>query len=58
MRKSPPSAGRVEELEESVWSGVRQGNEREEQGKGVQDSGKTNPDVRGRDMGVEEGTGK
>ena len=28
------------------------------QGEGVQNSGKTSTDVRGRDMGVEEGTGK
>ena len=46
------------ELEESVWSVVRQENEREDQGEGVQNSGKTSTDVRGRDMGVEEGTGK
>ena len=54
----PQSAERVEELEESVWSVVRQENEREDQEEGVQNSGKTNTDVRGRDMGVEEGTGK
>ena len=56
----PPSAERVEELEESVWSVVRQENEREYQGEGVHDSGKTSrpTDVRGRNMGVEEGTGK
>ena len=48
----------MEELEESVWSFVRQENEREDQGEGVQDSGKTSTDVRGRDMGVEESTGK
>ena len=29
----PPSAERVEELEDSVWSVVRQDNEREDQGK-------------------------
>ena len=58
IRKSPPSAERVEELDESVWSVVRQENEHEEQGEGVQNSGKTSTDVRGRDMGVEEGTGK
>ena len=45
-------------LEESVWSVVRQKNEREDQGEGVQNSGKTNTGVRGRDMGVEEGTGR
>ena len=33
-------------------------NEREDQGEGVQNSGKTSNDVRGRDMGVEEGTVK
>ena len=33
-------------------------NESEDQGEGVQNSGKTSTDVRGRDMGVEEGTGK
>ena len=48
----------MEELEESVWSVVRQENEREDQGEGVQNSGKTSTGVRGRDMGVEEGTGK
>ena len=37
---------------------VTQENEREDQGEGVQNSGKTSTDVRGRDMGVEEGTGK
>ena len=51
-------SGWVEELEESVWSVVRQENEREDQVEGVQNSGKTSTDVRGRDMGVEEGTGK
>ena len=54
----PSSAERVEELEDSVWSVVRQENGREDQGEGVQNSGKTSTDVRGRDMGVEEGTGK
>ena len=52
----PQSAERMEELEESVWSVVRQENEREDQGEGIQDRGKTSTDVRGRDMGVEEGT--
>ena len=37
----------MEELEESVWSIVRQENERKDQGEGVQDSGKTSTDVRG-----------
>ena len=54
----PQSAERVEELEESVWSVGRKENEREDQGEGVQNSGKTSTDVRGRDMGVEESTGK
>ena len=31
----------MEEREESVWSVVRQDNEREDQGEGVHDSGKT-----------------
>ena len=48
----------MEELEESVWSVVRQENEREDQGESIQNSGKTSTDVRGRDMDVEEGTGK
>ena len=48
----------MEELEESVWKVVRQENERTYQGEGVQYSGTTSTDVRGRDMGVEEGTGK
>ena len=57
-RSHPPSAERVEELEERVCpSVVRQENEREVQGEAVQNSGKTTTDVRGRDMGVEEGTG-
>ena len=56
MQKSPTE--RVEELEDSVWSVVRQENEREDQGEGVQDSGKTSTDVLGRNMGIEEGTGK
>ena len=41
----------MEELEESVWSVVRQENEREDQGEGVENSGETSTDVRGRDMG-------
>ena len=41
----------------SVWSVVRQGNECEDQWEAVQDSGKTGTDVRGRDMGIEDGTG-
>ena len=48
----------MEELEESVWSVLRQENEHEDQGEGAQNSGKTSTDGRGRDMGVEEGTGK
>ena len=35
---------------------MRQENEHEDQGEGVQNSGKTSTDVRGRDMGIEEGT--
>ena len=46
----------MKELEESVCSVVRQENEREYKGKGVQDSGKTGTGVRGRD--IEEGTSK
>ena len=46
----PPSAERVEELEERVWSVMRQENERKYQGEGVQNSGKTSTDVRGRDI--------
>ena len=42
----------MEELEESVWSVVRR------EGEGVQNSGKTSTNVRGRDMDVEEGTVK
>ena len=52
------STERVAELEESVWSVVRQENIREDQGEGVHNSGKTSTDVRGRDMGVKGGTGK
>ena len=48
----------MEELEESVWSVVRQKNEHEDQGEGVQNSGKNGTGVWGRDMGIEEGTGK
>ena len=48
----------MEELEESIWSVVRQENVREDQGEGIQSSGKTSTDVglQGRDMGIEEGT--
>ena len=53
----PQSAERVEELEESVWSVVRQENKREVQEEGVlQDSGKTGTGVRCRDMGIAEST--
>ena len=45
-------------MEESVWSIVRQETERLFQWEGVQDIGKTGTGVRGRDMGIEEGTGK
>ena len=48
----------MEEREESGWSVVRQENERNDQGEGVQNSGTTSTAIRGRDMGVEEGTGK
>ena len=48
----------MEELEESVWSVAQQENERKDQGESVQNSGKTSNDVWGRDMGVDEGTGK
>ena len=41
-----------------VCSVVRQGSEREYQGDDVQDSGKIGTDVRGRDKGFEEDTGK
>ena len=51
----PQSAERVEKLEESVCSIVRQKNEHEDQGEGVQDGGKTGTGVRGRDMGIEDG---
>ena len=54
----PQSAERVEELEGSVCSVVRQENEREDQEEGVQNSGKAGTDVWGSDMGIEEGTGK
>ena len=54
----PQSAERVEVLEESVWSVVRQEHESEDQGEGVQNSGTTCTDVRGRYMNVEEGTVK
>ena len=37
---------------------MRQENEHEDQGEGVKNSSKTSTDVRGRDIGVEEGTGK
>ena len=52
MRKSP--------TEHSGWKNwkrvsgvVRQENEREDQGEGVQNSGKTSTDVQGRDIGIE-----
>ena len=48
----------MEELEDSVWGVVRQENEREDQVEAVRNSAKTSTDVRGRDMGVEKGTGK
>ena len=48
----------VEKIVDFVWSVVRQKNEREYQGEGVQDSGKTGTGVRGIDVGIEEGTEK
>ena len=36
---------------------IRQKNECEDQGEGVQNSGKISTGVRGRDIGIEEGTG-
>ncbi len=50
--RQPQSAERMEELVDSVWSVERQGNQCEDQWEGVQDSGKTGSDVRGRDMGI------
>ena len=41
----PQSAERVEELEESVWSVVRQENECEDQGESVQDDSGAGNDV-------------
>ena len=37
----------MEELKESIWSVVRHEHEREYQGEGLQDSGKTGTGVRG-----------
>ena len=54
--RQPQNAERMEELVDSVWSVAGQGNECEYQWEGVQDSGKTDTDVRGRDMGIEDGT--
>ena len=54
MRKSPTECRAGGRTGRKVWSVVRQENEREDQGEGVQNSGKTSTDVRGRDMGVEE----
>ena len=48
----------MEELEESVWIVVRQENEREFQGEGVHDSGKTGTGIRCTDMSIQEDTGK
>ena len=58
MRKSHTECRAGGKRKESVWSVVRLENEREDQGEGVENSGKTSTDVRGRDMGVEEGTVK
>ena len=54
MGSHPQSAELVEELEESVWRVVRQENEREDLREGVQSRGNTGPEVRDKDMGVEE----
>ena len=55
----PQSTELVEELEDSVSSVVRQENECEDQGEGVQDSGKNGRHwCTGRDIDIEEGTGK
>ena len=60
----PQSAEMVEELEESIWSVVRQKNERtytcipRERCTGYRPIGKTSTGVRGRDICIEEGTGK
>ena len=56
-RSHPQSSELMEEQEESVWSVVRQENEREDQGEGVQDSGKTDTGAQGRDN-IEEGSEK
>ena len=59
MRKSPTECRSVGgKLGESVWSVVRQENEREDRGEGVQNSGKIANDVGGRHIGAEEGTGR
>ena len=51
--RQPQSAERMEELVDSAWGVVRQGNEcGEDQWEGVQDSGETGTDVRGKDMGI------
>ena len=42
----------MDELEDSVWSVVRQETDREDQGEGIQDSGKTGTRVRGRDRAL------
>ena len=41
---------RVEELEESVWSVVRQENELDDQREGIKDVGKAGTGIRGREM--------
>ena len=48
----------MEELEESVCSVVRQENERDDQGEGVHNTGKSGTGLRGRDMCIGEGTGQ
>ena len=49
---------RVQSGWKRVLECVRQENEREDQGEGVQNSGKTSTGVRGRDVGIGEGAGK
>ena len=43
-------AERVEKLEESVWSVVRQENELDDQREGINDVGKAGTGIRGREM--------
>ena len=57
MRKSPTEC-RVDGITGRECLECCAENAHEDQGEGVQNSGKTSTDVRSRDMGVEEGTGK